>query len=279
MLIGAHVSIAGGLDQAVARARLLKSETFQIFSRSPRTLRVKPLDEEEARKFRDALKASSLSTPVIHDNYLINLATPKARMQKLYRGAFADEMNRAQRLNVPYLVFHPGAHVGKGERYALKRIAASLDWCIDNADAPDVILCLENTAGQGSVVGYTFEHLKSIMDLAKNGGRLAVCFDTCHAYAAGYDIKTEAGFQDVLDDFDRVIGLDLLKAFHLNDSKGGFGSHIDRHEHIGRGQLGKETFHFLMNNGRFRDRPGNIETPDVGGWNKRNLSLLRSLRS
>jgi deoxyribonuclease-4 len=279
MLIGAHVSIAEGIELAVARARSLKCETFQIFARSPRSLRAKPLEEEAAVRFRDALSSSDLSKPVIHDNYLINLASPKTRMVKLYRSAFADEMTRAQRLKVPFLVFHPGAHMGKGEKYAIKRIAESLDWCINNADAPDVTLCLENTAGQGSVVGHTFEQLRSIIDQAEHGDRLAVCFDTCHAFGAGYDIRTEHGFEEVLERFDSAVGPARLKAFHLNDSVGELGSHLDRHQHIGRGRLGKEPFRFLMNDVRFRDCPGNIETPDDGGWNKKNLNLLRSLRA
>jgi len=279
MLIGAHVSIAEGIELAVTRAKSLKCETFQIFARSPRSLRAKPLEEEAAAKFRDALKSSGLSKPVVHDNYLINLASPKARMVKLYRSAFADEMTRAQRLNVPFLVFHPGAHMGRGEKYAIKRIAESLDWCIDSTDAPNVTLCLENTAGQGSVIGHTFEQLRSIIDQAEHGNRLAVCFDTCHAFGSGYDIRTEQGFQEVLERFDSTVGLGLLKAFHLNDSVGELGSHLDRHQHVGRGRLGKEPFRFLMNDLHFSDCPGNIETPDVGGWNKRNLNLLRSLRA
>jgi len=279
VLIGAHVSIAESIDLAVTRARSLKCETFQIFARSPRTLRTKPLEGEAAARFRDALRSSGLSKPVIHDNYLINLASPKARMLKLYRTAFADEMNRAQRLDVPFLVFHPGAHTGKGEKFALKRIAESLGWCMENAAAPDVTLCLENTAGQGSVVGHTFEQLRSIMDLTEQRDRLAVCFDTCHAFAAGYDIRTAGGFEEVLGRFDAIVGLGRLKAFHLNDSVGELGSHLDRHQHIGRGNLGIEPFRFLMNDSRFRDCPGNIETPDVGGWNRKNLKLLRSLRA
>ena len=278
MLIGAHVSIAGGLDQAVSRAKALKCETFQIFSKSPRSIRAKPLDDEQAEKFKEAMKKSNLSKPLIHDNYLINLATPDARMQKVYRDAFSDEMDRAQRLGVPFLVFHPGAHVGKGEEFALKRIASNLDWCIEHTNAPDVTLCLENTAGQGTVVGYTFEQLKKIMELTKNRERLAICFDTCHAFAAGYDISTKDKFENVLDSIDELTGLDLIKAFHLNDSIGELGSRRDRHEHIGQGKLGKEPFRYLMNDKRFKDCPGNIETPDVAGWNKKNLKLLKSLR-
>jgi deoxyribonuclease-4 len=279
MLIGAHVSIAEGIELAVARAKSLRCETFQIFARSPRSLRAKPLEEDAAKRFRDALRSSDLSKPVIHDNYLINLASPKVRMVKLYRSAFADEMTRAQRLNVPFLVFHPGAHMGRGEKYAVKRIAESLDWCVDNANAPDVTLCLENTAGQGSVVGHTFEQLRSIIDQAEHGDRLAVCFDTCHAFAAGYDIRTERSFQEVLERFDSTIGIGLLRAFHLNDSVGELGSHLDRHQNLGRGNLGTDPFRSLMNNSRFRECPGNIETPDAGGWNKRNLKFLRSLRA
>ena len=279
MLIGAHMSIADGLDRSVARAKALKCETFQIFSRSPRDLRIKPLEEEEARKFREALKKSGLARPLIHDNYLINLASPQARMIRLYRNAFVDEMNRAHRLNVPYLVFHPGAHVGKGEKYGLKRIAASLDWCISKADAPDVTLCLENTAGQGSVVGYDFGQIKAIMDMVGERRRLGVCFDTCHAFAAGHDIRTREGFEAVLGKIDDLIGPDAIKAFHLNDSLGELGSHLDRHEHVGQGRLGIEAFRFLMNAQRFSNHPGCIETPDIGGWNRKNLGLLRSLRS
>ncbi len=278
MLIGAHVSIADGLDQAVVRAKRLKCDTFQFFARSPRTLRTKPLDEGRAEMFRNALKSSGLSKPVIHDNYLINLASPKAKMVKLYREAFVDEINRAQRLGVPFLAFHPGAHLGKGEEYASKRIAESLDWCIEHSEAPDVTLCLENTAGQGSVFGHTFEQLRAIIDGTRCGDRLAVCFDTCHAFAAGYDLRTADGFEEVLQRFDSIIGLDCLRAFHLNDSVGELGSRLDRHQHIGRGRLGKEPFAFLMKDERFRSHPGNIETPDAGGWNRKNLNLLRSLR-
>jgi len=278
MLIGAHVSIGDGLEKAVARARRLKSDTFQIFARSPRTLRAKPLEQERADLFREAMRKSSLRKPMIHDNYLINLATPKARMQKLYREAFADEMERAQMLGVPFLVFHPGAHMGKGEMYAIARIAASLDWCIENSDAPDVTLCLENTAGQGTVVGHSFEQLRAIIDATKNAERLAVCLDTCHAFAAGYDLSTKEGYESVLGIFNDVVGIGLLKAFHLNDSVGELDSHLDRHQHIGKGRLGTEVFKCLMNDARFRDCPGNIETPDDGGWNGKNLRLLRSFR-
>ncbi len=279
MFVGAHVSILEGIEKSIQRAKIQKCETFQIFSRSPRNLQIKPLLEEDAEKFRKALKESNLKSPMIHDNYLINLASPKKRMLNLYREAFADEMNRAQRLNVPYLVFHPGAHVGKGEKFALKRIAESLDLCISKAEAPDVTLCLENTAGQGTVVGYSFEHIKAIMDMVKERGKLAVCFDTCHAFAAGYDIRTKEGIEHVLEEIDDIIGLELVKAFHLNDSKGELGSRLDRHEHIGHGKLGKEPFRFLMTEPRFSEHPGNIETPDVGNWNAKNLRLLKSFRS
>ncbi len=278
MLVGAHVSIGEGIEKAVARARRLKSDTFQIFARSPRTLRSKPLEQERADLFREAMRKSNLRKPMIHDNYLINLATPKVKMQKLYREAFADEMRRAQMLGVPFLVFHPGAHMGKGEKYATARIAASLDWCIENSDAPDVTLCLENTAGQGTAMGYNFEQLRAIIDATKNAERLAVCLDTCHAFAAGYDIRASEGYEAVLGRFSDVVGIELLKAFHLNDSVGELDSHLDRHQHLGRGKLGIEVFRCLMNDPRFIECPGNIETPDVGGWNGRNLRLLRSLR-
>ncbi len=279
MLVGAHVSIADGIYQAVARAEGLRCETFQIFSKSPRGLRDKLLDEGAASRFRDALGKSKLKRPMIHDNYLINLASPDTRMSKVYRKAFVDEMERAQRLCVPYLVFHPGAHVGKGEEYALKRIAKNLDWCIENANAQDVTLCMENTAGQGSVIGYKFEHLKSIRDQVKEGDRLAVCFDTCHAFAAGYDISILSGYERVMGEIDDLMGLEMLTVFHLNDSIGKLGSRRDRHQHIGRGELGKEVFRYLLNDQRFKDCPGNIETPDEGNWNRKNLRALKSLRN
>ena len=278
MLIGAHVSIGGGIDQAVVRANRLKSETFQIFARSPRTLRAKPLEPEKADLFKMRMAKSNLSKPMIHDNYLINLGTPKARMQKLYRKAFADEMSRAQVLGVPYLVFHPGAHMGKGEKQAIVRIAANLDWCIENTATPDVTLCMENTAGQGTVVGHRFEQMRTIIDSTKYPGKMAVCLDTCHAFASGYDLRTREGYEAVLTSFHETVGIDRLKAFHLNDSVGELGSHLDRHQHIGKGLLGTEVFRLLMNDPRFKDCPGNIETPDFNGWNGKNLKLLRSLR-
>lgn len=277
-LLGAHVSIAGGLPHAVENGLRLGCEAVQIFSKNQRQWRVPLLEDEEAEAFRSAFAASPLEAVTIHDSYLINLADPQKEGLGRAREGFVVEMERAQRLGVPYLVFHPGAHKGKGEAFGLRRIAESLDWCLDRAEAPDVLLLLENTAGQGSTVGYRLEHLQAIRQGTSDPDRLGVCLDTCHLFASGYDLRDEASYQGVMEEVDDVLGLAQVQAFHLNDSKKELDCRVDRHEHIGRGAIGKEGFRLLVNDPRFTRVPMVLETPGEEEEYRRNLEVLRALR-
>jgi len=276
MLLGAHCSIAGGFENAPKEGKSYGCEAIQIFSRSPRMLRkTKPIAPEEAERFWDAMKAAGIRGVAAHANYLINLSAAKARMLDVARTAFVQELDRAQILGIPYVIFHPGAHMGKGEARALRRISESLDFCISKASAPTVTALLENTAGQGSSVGYTWEQIREIIEASGFGDRLGVCVDTCHALAAGYDFLSPDRYEAFMKQIDAVLGLRRVRAFHLNDSKQGIGSRVDRHEHIGKGAIGKEPFRLFVNDARFADVPGLLETPDEY---KRNLKILKSLR-
>ncbi len=278
MYLGAHVSIAESIALAPERGKAIGCEAIQIFSRSPRMLRnVKPLTPDDISGFQQNLKTCGIRKAVIHDNYLINLASPKKSMLKVSRTAFVDELVRAHQLGIREVIFHPGAHLGKGEAFGIKTIAQSLDWCLDQARTPDVIACLENTAGQGTVIGKTFEQLAEIMAHSSNPDRLGVCVDTCHTFAAGHDIRTRPSYDEFWKNVDATVGLAKVRAFHLNDSKGELNSHVDRHEHIGKGKLGWEAFRLLVNDERFRELPGNLETPGDDLAFKRNLKALRSL--
>lgn len=278
MLLGAHVSIAGGVALAPENGARIGCEAIQIFSRSPRMLRkTKPLTAEEARAFRDGLREHGIRRAVIHGNYLINLASPKKSLLTVSRTAFVEELERAQQLGVADVIFHPGAHLGKGEAFGLRRIAESLDRCLERADAPDVFACLENTAGQGSVVGHTFQQLAEIVEQSSFPERLAVCIDTCHTFAAGYEMRTREAYRGLMRTVDETVGLARVRAFHLNDSKGDLGSKLDRHEDIGRGRLGKDPFRFLVNDERFRELPGCLEYPGDDAGYRRSMKVLRSL--
>ena len=278
MHLGAHVSIAESIALAPGRGAAVGADSIQIFSRSPRMLRkVKPLAREEVEAFGANLAKHGIRKAVIHGNYLINLASPKRNLLRVSREAFGDELERAEVLGIGEVIFHPGAHMGKGEGSALKAIARSLDACFERADAPHVVACLENTAGQGSTVGHTFEQLAGIIALSRHPERLGICIDTCHTFAAGYELRTREAYDAFMALVDRTVGLDRVRAFHLNDSKTGLGSRRDRHENIGKGALGLEPFRFLVNDPRFAEIPGCLEYPGDEGGYRRNLRVLRSL--
>ena len=278
MYLGAHMSIAGGVALAPERGEADGCEAIQIFSRSPRMLRnTKPLAVEETAAFRENLAVHRIARVIIHANYLINLASPKKSMLRVSREAFVDELNRAQQLGVRDVIFHPGAHMGKGEPAGLRAIAASLDWCLEHADAPDVFAVLENTAGAGTVLGYRFEQIGDIRRASSHPERLGLCVDTCHTFAAGYDFRSREGYDDLMKTVDAAVGLGRLRAFHLNDSKGELGSRQDRHENIGKGKIGVEGFRPLVNDARFRELPGCLEYPGDDAGYRRNLKTLRSL--
>lgn len=239
--------------------------------------KTKPIPPDEARGFQESVAKCGLVRPVIHANYLINLASPKKGGLKYSREAFVEELDRAQVLGIRDVIFHPGAHLGKGEPYGLRTIAASLDWCFEHAHAPDVLAVLENTAGQGTVVGYAFDQLAQIMKGSSYPERLGVCIDTCHTFAAGIDFRTPGAYDGLFRTLDETVGLARVRAFHLNDSKGELGSRADRHEDVGKGKLGIEPFRFLVNDRRFREVPAVLEFPGTEGGYRRELRLLRSL--
>lgn len=278
MYLGAHVSIAESIGLAPERGEKIGAEAIQIFSRSPRMLRkTKPLTAEETSGFAQNLAAHRIARAVIHANYLINLASPKKPMLKYSRVAFVEELDRAQQLGVHDVIFHPGAHMGKGIAYGVRTVAESLDWCLDHANAPDVFAVLEDTAGGGTTVGTTFEQIADIMHASSHPERLGACVDTCHAFAAGYDFRSPEGYGDFIRTLDGTAGLARVRAFHLNDSKGELGSHADRHENIGKGKIGLEGFRHLVNDARFAQLPGCLEYPGDDPGFRRNLKALRSL--
>jgi deoxyribonuclease-4 len=277
-MLGAHVSTAGGLHNAPERGREIAAEAIQVFTRNQVQWAARPVSWTEAAAFRAAVERNGIQVVLAHGSYLVNLATPDRVARQRSRAAFMAEMRRCHALGIPYLVFHPGAHMGAGEEAGLRRVAESLNHALDRGRGLAVMPLLEVTAGHGSSVGHSFEHLARILEQLDTPLRVGVCLDTCHLLAAGYDIATSRGYARTMEDLDRTVGLSRVKAFHLNDAKRGLGSRLDRHESIGRGFLGAATFRRLLRDRRFRGVPMVLETP--GGlprW-KEELALLRRLR-
>jgi deoxyribonuclease IV len=276
-LLGAHVPTAGGLHLAPGRARTIAAEAIQVFTRNQVQWRARPVEPEEAAAFREAVAANAITTVISHGSYLVNLASPDPALAEKSRAVFLAELLRCRALGIGYLAFHPGAHCGAGEGAGLDAVARGLDYALERAEGWGVMPLIEATAGQGSCVGHRFEHLAGILDRVKRPEFLGVCLDTCHLFAAGYDLTTRRGYEATFAEFDRVVGLGKLKAFHLNDAKKGLGSRLDRHAPIGQGFLGLPTFRRLLTDRRFRGLPMVLETPGgLVGW-KKELRLLRRL--
>ena len=281
VLLGAHQSIAGGVEKALQRGQEVGCDTVQIFVKSPNRWVSKPLEEKNILAFEEAVAETGIWPVFAHSLYLINLATPDDALWEKSVAALTDDLERCERLGLPGLVIHPGSHRGSGEEAGLKRIALALDEVHARLPGYNVQVWLETTAGQGDHLGYNFSQLKAMIDGVRYAERLGVCFDTAHAFAAGYELRTREGYEATWDAFDAELGLGRLKAIHLNDSKKGLGSRIDRHEHIGQGLLGLEPFRFLVNDERFRGIPMTLETdkgPDLAE-DKENLQVLRDLIS
>jgi deoxyribonuclease-4 len=276
-LLGVHVSIAGGVENAPARGRELGCDAIQIFSKNQRRWKSDPLSDDAAMEFRRSVDDCKIKKVVVHDSYLINLAHPDPDASEKSMDAFSDEMKRADMLGVAYLVFHPGTHLKTTEAEGVRRIAESLNVVQRNLPESHVMLLLETTAGQGNHLGYRFEQLAEIISLTEQKEKVGVCYDTAHSFAAGYDLRTEKTYEETFTEFDGIVGLNKLKVFHLNDSKGDVGSRIDRHDNIGKGFLGMEPFRFLVNDSRFQKHPMILETPGGDKHYKENLNLLRSL--
>ena len=277
-LLGAHVSISGGVDKAPANGKALDCQAIQIFTRNQLQWRARSLSDLEISGFRKGVKECSLKAAVSHDSYLINLGSHEPVTLQKSLDAFADEIERCELLGIPFLVFHPGSHVGCGETAGLQRIVDSLNAVLSQKPQYTTQVLLENTAGQGSNLGYRFEHLAEILARTQYPDRLGVCLDTCHLFAAGYDLRTRPAYEETFRQFDAIVGLKRVKTFHLNDSKKGLGSRLDRHENIGKGQLGLDPFRMLLNDFRFSGLPMLLETPGGEEAYRRDLKTLRRLK-
>lgn len=278
-LLGAHMSISGGVHLAPERGRTAGCSVIQIFTQNANQWRGKMPTDSDAALFREKRAESGIQDVVSHDIYLVNLASAPGDVRDKSMIAFQEEMQRCSRLGIDKIVMHPGSHLGAGEDTGLKRISDSFNSLFSATPEFTGKVLLENTAGQGSNLGYRFSHLKAIIEGSEYPDRFGVCLDTCHSFAAGYDLKTAAGYAAAFAEFEREIGLERLACFHMNDSKKGLESHVDRHEHIGQGTLGLEPFRMLLNDSRFKAVPKILETPkgDNDEMDEVNLQILRGL--
>jgi deoxyribonuclease-4 len=278
LLLGAHVSISGGVFNAPHNGKEATCDVIQLFTKSSNQWRAKTLTDDDAQRLAEAQEETGVEVVCAHDSYLINLASPDDALFKKSCDAFLEEMKRCDFLNIPNLVMHPGSHVGSGEDVGLKKIADAFNSMFAADPDGKVTICLETTAGQGTNLGYTFEQLAEIVETVENKNRIGICMDTCHIFAAGYAMSNEKDYKATLKNFNEILGLDRLKIIHFNDSKKDFGSRVDRHEHIGKGFIGKRPFGFFLNDRRLAKIPKILETPkESAAEDIANLKLLRSL--
>lgn len=276
-LLGAHMPTTGGLHRAITSGHDIGCTAVQLFTASPRQWRTRPLSPEEIDQFGRARQDTGIDTIISHDSYLINLAAPNEDILQRSRDAFLEEMQRSEALSIPWVVTHMGSYLDSSEEDGLAVLGESIRMLLQQTEGMRVGIALETTAGQGTNLGYRFEHLARIIDLARGSERVGVCFDTCHVFVAGYDIRTPEALCATLDEFDRVIGLKRLKVIHVNDAKKPLGSRVDRHEHIGEGELGLDTFRILLHEPRLARVPVILETPDPEKMHPVNLQRLREL--
>lgn len=279
MLIGAHISVAGGVDKAFERAKTIGCTAFQIFTKSNRQWNAKPLEPEVIERYHQQQHETGIEPVVCHASYLLNIGSPDAAIWDKSLKALMVELERCEQLKIPHLVLHPGAHMDSGLETGIAQVAKALDLVHQRLPGYAVKVALEITAGQGSALGSSFAEIAQIIATCRHGERLAVCFDTCHALAAGYDFRTPAGYEAMLADFDRTIGLDKLEVIHVNDSEKDLGSRVDRHAHIGQGCIGLEPFGYFLNDARFKKVPFLLETPKDNDPEDdiMNLEMLKSL--
>jgi len=277
-LLGAHISTQGGLHTVFERASAIKATALAMFAKNSNQWKGKTLTDEAIAEFNEARNVRPIVT---HASYLINLATTNPEFHAKSIAGMIDELDRAERLGIHAVVLHPGAHLGAGVDAGVDQVARSLDQVHAAIPNHRVVTLLETAAGQGSCLGCTYEELGQVMSLVDDKRRVGVCIDTCHVFAAGYDIRTRQGYEHMIEDVEEHVGVDNVGAFHINDSKRELGSRVDRHEHIGKGQLGLDAFSFVLNDPRFARIPKMIETPKTVETtsDRRNLRLLRSLMS
>ena len=275
-LLGAHTLVSGGPASAIDKAENLGFTAIQIFTKNNNQYFARDLTEKEINDFRNKLSKSNIQFVVSHDSYLINLCAKDQTGLEKSRTSFIKELERCEQLGIPQLNFHPGAHVGQGEDYGIKLIAESLNFVHKKTKGFKTKSMIEATAGQGTTLGYTFEQLKQIIDLVEEPDRMTVCIDTCHIFAAGYNIRDPKEYKKIINDFDSIIGLDRLQCIHMNDSKKDLGSRVDRHEHIGKGFIGLEGFANIMNDKKIEHIPKILETPK-GKDQKEDLKNIKVL--
>ena len=276
--IGAHVSASGGVENAPENAKRIGAKAFALFTKNQRQWVSAPLSENSIRLFKQRCEDYGFAAEHIlpHDSYLINLGNPDSEALEKSRAAFLDEMQRCEQLGLKLLNFHPGSSLKKvSEEECLRTIAESINMTLDKTQG--VCAVIENTAGQGSNLGYSFEQLAYIIERVEDKSRVGVCLDTCHAFAAGYDLKSESGFTETFGHFENVVGFQYLRGMHLNDSKKGLNSRVDRHELLGKGELGLDTFRMLMKDSRFDNIPLILETPDEEAW-KDEIEMLYAMQ-
>ncbi|MCG7870654.1 MAG: deoxyribonuclease IV [Candidatus Thiodiazotropha lotti] len=272
--VGAHVSASGGVQNAPLNAQAIGAKAFALFTKNQRQWRAKPLSTETIDSFHENLEQVGIASKFIlpHDSYLINLGHPEAEGLEKSRAAFLDELLRCEQLGLSLLNFHPGATLRKiDEVQSLQRVADSINWSLEQSQG--VTAVIENTAGQGSTLGYCFEHLAEIIDRVEDKSRVGVCLDTCHTFVAGYDLRSVSACDKTFAEFDRVVGFGYLRGMHLNDSKPELGARVDRHHSLGQGKLGWEVFRYIMQDQRFNDIPLILETIDDSLWAEEIASL------
>jgi deoxyribonuclease IV len=275
--LGAHLSISGGAHKALAAAAELGCGALQIFVQSPGMWRLPPIEKKALAKYHAAHDEMDRIPVIAHAIYLINLASPDKTLREKSIDALVAELERCELLRIENLIFHPGAHVGSGEKRGIRKISGALNRIHRETKQLKAKTVLEITAGQGSSIGHTVDQLATIIDQVKVKERMGICIDTAHAYAAGYDLRSAAGYKAFWDEVDQRIGLEMVVAFHLNDTKKLLGSRVDRHTHIGEGELGVKAFRRLMRDRRFAKIPKVLETPKEGGMDERNLAVLREM--
>ena len=262
LMLGAHMSIAGGVSKALDRAASIGSNALQVFTKNNRKWAGPPIDENDVARWREEMPVDGICYAVSHASYLINLASSKDPLWTQSQRAHEDELRRAHAYGIPHVVLHPGAHTGSGAHAGMTRAAEALNHIhAVTPECADTVTLLEIMAGQGTVLGRNFGELRQIMEMVEDRERVGVCLDTCHAFAAGYDLRTETGYEAMMAEIEREIGLDAVKCLHFNDSKGGLGSHKDRHTHIGEGEIGLEGFRLIINDPRWDGIAMLLETP------------------
>ncbi|MCL4511678.1 MAG: deoxyribonuclease IV [Bacteroidetes bacterium] len=278
LLLGAHMSVAGGLYTAFERAERVGCTAIQIFTKNSNQWNDPVISTEDIAKYREGRNKSKVQIVVSHDSYLINLCGANDKLLEKSREAFVKEIKRCDALEIRHLIFHPGAHTILGRKESLRLVADSLNYAHKATEGDDIISVIETTAGQGTTVGSSFEEIAEIISGVKDKKRVGVCIDTCHIFAAGYDIRTSNDYEKTMSDFDKIIGFEKLHAVHLNDAKKPLNSHVDRHEHIGKGEIGKGAFGFIMNDDRFSKIPKILETPKGENGYEMDIVNLRTLR-